>query len=204
MFAIFGRLHFCPFRPFLGILRRLHFDYSRSYWPLSGGCFFFVIGHFGHLLAPAFLLFSAVLGSFSKLQFYYFRPFLGIFRRLHLDHSRPYWPLSGGCIFLFFFRPFWAVSGSSIFIISGRVGHFWVAAFLLSLAVSAHFGRLHFYYFRPFWGIFRWLHFYYLRPFWPFSGGCLGKRFFGLLSVLLALTFRGVGGGSRLGTKSAS
>ena len=97
--------------------------------------------------------------------------FLAKFKRLHFCYFPPYWPCSGGCIFVIFglfghvqaaafyhFRPFWPCSGGCIFVIFGRFGHVQAAAFLLFSAVLAMFRRLHF---------------YYCWPFWPCSGGCV-------------------------------
>ena len=134
----FGRFRAAAFLLFLAILAvfgQLHFYCFFPFWPFSGGCIFIISGHFGRFRAATFLLFFLHFGRFRAAAFLLFPAILAVFGRLHFYYFRPFWPFSGGCIF----------------IISGHFGRFRAAAFLLFPAILAVFGRLHFYCFWPFW-----------------------------------------------------
>ena len=101
-------------------------------------------------------LLLVVLAVFRLLHFVLFLAGLAMFKRLHFHYFRPFWPYSGGCIF----------------ISSGCFGHVQTAGFLLLLAVLAMLRRLHFL-FSAVLAMFSRPRFYYFWLFCPCSGGCI-------------------------------
>ena len=129
------------------MFRRLDF-FFRPFWPCSGSCILISSGLFGHLKAAALFFF----GRFGYVQSAAFLSFLAVFamfRRLHYHFFRPFWPCSGGCIFIISGR-IWLCCDRCIFIVVGPLRHVQAAAVLLLLAVLAMFRRLDLKYFRPF------------------------------------------------------